>query len=85
MKKISQSSNSEKTIPKTFSLTTQDIEKIMIIKDRYLNKKMSLTDSAVIRVALDIALSEKDNKLTKHFMGLKKLPLGRKKNLDTNK
>ena len=74
----------EKTLPKTFSLTKKDIESIQLIKDRYLSQKIPLTDSAVVRVALDVTLKEKDDMLVKHFMASKKIPLGRKKTVDND-
>lgn len=84
VKKKNKSAILEKTLPKTFSLTKKDIESIQLIKDRYISKKISLTDSAVVRVALDVTLKEKDDILVKHFTVLKKIPLGRKKTVDND-
>lgn len=67
----------QKVIRKTFSLTKTDIELILKIKDKALNKKNVLSDSAIARIGLLLISELSDDDLVSLSKRLKKTPLGR--------
>lgn len=78
-KKIGASGSLKKTATKGFALTSQDLENIKIIKNRLLDEKVSLTDSAVVRVALKLAANSNKESLVKTSAHIEKITLGRPK------
>lgn len=67
----------EKTIIKSFSITKTDAELILKIKDKALNKKVVLSDSAVARIGFLLLSELSDDNLVSLSKRLEKKSLGR--------
>ena len=72
----------DKAIAKAFALTSEDLEHVQNIKERCLDKKIVLNDSAVVRVALDIAANINEKVLIEYSKKAKKIIVGRPKSID---
>lgn len=69
----------ERVIRKSYALTKHDLEKIKSIKDRCLNQKVVLSDSHVVRLALELATKLSENELIDASSHLQKVSVGRPK------
>ena len=69
----------KRTTTKGFALTGDDLENIKLIKNRLLNEKIFLTDSAIVRMSLTLTADATTDKLLKAFSQIEKIPLGRPK------
>ncbi|MEN9450033.1 MAG: hypothetical protein RJA83_647 [Pseudomonadota bacterium] len=67
----------QKVIRKTFSITKTEIELILKIKDKALNKKVILSDSAIARIGFLLLSDLSDGDLVSLSKRLEKTPLGR--------
>lgn len=67
----------QKSIRKSFSLTKTEIELILKIQDKALNKKVVLSDSEVARIGLLLLSELSDDDLASLSKRLEKTPLGR--------
>lgn len=71
--------NKEKVIRKSYALTKHDLENILIIKDKCLNRKVVLNDSYVIRLALELTVKLTEDILIKASQKVPKIMTGRPK------
>ncbi len=69
----------ERIVRKSYALTKQDVEHIEKIKDKCLNHKVVLTDSHVIRLAINLAAGLSEDALIKAANKIPKIPTGRPK------
>lgn len=69
----------ERVVRKSYALTKQDLEKISSIKDKCLNQKVVLSDSQVVRLALELATKLSEAELIKTASHLQKISIGRPK------
>ena len=72
----------EKAIAKAFALTSEDLKHVQLIKEKCLDKKIVLNDSAAVRVALDIAVNINEKTLIEYSKKAKKIIVGRPKSID---
>lgn len=77
--------NSERTATRGFTVTKKDLDNLNSIKDKCLSKNIFLTDSAIVRLSLEIASTISDKDLIDASKRLRKIPLGRKKIIDIEK
>jgi len=69
----------KRTSTKGFALTSKDLENIKLIKNRLLAEKIYLTDSAIVRMALELTATATKDCLLKVSHQIEKIPLGRPK------
>lgn len=69
----------EPVIRKSYSLTKKDLENIKEIKDKCLEEKLSLEDSYIVRLALNLASKLEVKDLLKLTLEVPKLIQGRPK------
>ena len=69
----------ERVVRKSYALTKHDLEKIKSIKDKCLNQKVVLSDSHVVRLALELATKLSENELIDASAHLQKISVGRPK------
>jgi len=69
----------ERVIRKSYALTKQDLEKISSVKDKCLNQKVVLSDSQVVRLALELATKLSEAELIEASSHLQKVSIGRPK------
>jgi hypothetical protein len=69
----------ERVIRKSYALTKHDLGKIKAIKDKCLNQKVVLSDSHVIRLALELATKLSEDELILVSSQLPKISIGRPK------
>jgi len=69
----------ERIIRKSYALTKKDLENIQLIKDKCLNKKVILSDSHIIRLAVNLAVSFSEKELIDASMKIPKIQVGRPK------
>ena len=69
----------ERIIRKSYALTKADLTNIQIIKDKCLNKRIVLSDSHIIRLAIKLATDFSENELIEGSLKIPKIPAGRPK------
>lgn len=69
----------EKVIRRSYALTRQDVNHIELIKDKFLNHRVVINDSHVVRLALHLAASFSEANLLEASKQIPKLPVGRPK------
>jgi len=69
--------NRERIIRKSYALTKQDVENIEKIKDRCLDRKIVLTDSHIVRLAIHLAAELSEDVLINSANKIPKIPTGR--------
>ncbi len=69
----------DRVIRKSYALTKNDLENIELIKDKCLNKKVVLSDSLVIRLAINLAKELSDKDLIEASKKIPKYSAGRPK------
>lgn len=69
----------ERIIRKSYALTKKDIENIRLIKDKCLNQRVVLSDSHIVRLAINFAATLSEDILIKASSQIQKIPAGRPK------
>ena len=69
----------ERLIRKSYALTKQDLMGLEKIKDKFLNEKIVLSDSYILRLAIKIASELPQSILVENSYNVPKIPVGRPK------
>ncbi len=67
----------ERIIRKSYALTKEDVANIQIIKEKCLNKRVVLSDSHIVRLALKIAADLSEKELIESSLRIPKMSSGR--------
>lgn len=76
------SNKKERVIGKSFTLIKNDLENIKLIKEKCLNKRVVVSDSQVVRLALYLAAQLIEDDLINASLEIPKIQTGRPKGVD---
>ena len=79
---LKKNSHEEIVVTKSFCLMAEDIEHIRLLKNKFINQKIALSDSGIVRIALESLIKLNDQALLRAYKETKKISVGRKKNID---